>query len=68
MKVKVGYLAYQEMEIEVDDKYKKGIDREITEEITKLAEDCCNTLRACDPKYIDICSIETDKGETIAEW
>lgn len=68
MKVKVGYLAYQEMEIEVDDKYKKGIDREITEEITKLAEDCCNTLRVRDPKYIDICSIETDKGEIIAEW
>lgn len=68
MKVKVGYLAYQEKEIEVDDKYKKGIDREIAEEITKLTEDCCDTLRACDPNYIDICSIETDKGEIIAEW
>lgn len=68
MKVKVGYLAYQEMEIEVNDKYKKSIDREIAEQITQLAEDCCSAIKEQDPKYIDICSIETDKGEIIAEW
>ena len=68
MKIKVGYLAYQEMEIDVDDKYQKAIDREEVQGLTALAEECCNIVKQCDMNYCDICSLETDKGEIIAEW
>lgn len=68
MIVKIGYLAYQEMTVEVDDKFKTIIDKDDPTFITELAEECMNTAKQCDMNYIDLCSIETEKGEIIAEW